>query len=434
MARDRLYSSRRPRSGVSASVYNQKTLHRDREYGFYWYSWLWHMLRPVLVFLCSLIVVLGIVASGWRYVYSQFFMPVNPSDSVVREFTIDKGSSITNIGSNLYDQKLIRNKGIFKYIIQFQGLTAKIQYGTYPLSSSMDINQIVSILTSGNTGTSERTITIIPGWTAEDIAAYLVKQGALKDTKDFLSLAGNADLFKNDFREVQDAVDSGTIKDRKYALEGYLAPDTYRIYSDSSAESILRTLLKQTEAVTDGVFNTTPTTETVYDDQGNVIDQVLYESKLTHDQTIILASLIEKEASKKEDYARVSAVFHNRLDHGMRLDSDVTVAYPLGIKRMLLTSQEIASVNGYNTYNKDGLPVGPICSPSKAAITAALYPDMEYIAEGYLYFCAGDPAKGEIVYAKSKEEHQQNVIKYKPLWQTYDDKNAAAAATAAPAA
>ena len=77
--------------------------------------------------------------------------------------------------------------------------------------------------------------------------------------------------------------------------------------------------------MTDGVFNTEPTTETVYDEEGNVIDQVLYESKLTHDQTIILASLIEKEASKKEDYAKVSAVFHNRLDKGMRLDSDVTV-------------------------------------------------------------------------------------------------------------
>lgn len=345
MARDRLYSSRRPRRGVSASYYNQRTLHRDREYGFFWYSWLWHLLRPVLVFLCSLIVVLGIVASGWQFAYSQFFMPVSPQDTVVREFTIEKGSSITTIGTNLYNQKLIRNKGIFKYIIQFQGLTAKIQYGSYPLSSSMDINQIVSILTSG-TASTERTITIIPGWTVEDVADYLVKQGALPSAKEFLDLCNKADLFKDDFREVQDAVNSGTLSQRKYALEGYLAPDTYRVYASSTAESLIRTLLKQTEAVTDGVFNTEPVTETVYDEEGNVIEQVLYESKLTPDQTIILASLIEKEASKKEDFARVSAVFHNRLNSGMRLDSDVTVAYPLGIRRMILTSQEVASVNG----------------------------------------------------------------------------------------
>ncbi len=74
-----------------------------------------------MVFLCSLIVVLGVVASGWQFVNNQFFMPVNPQDTVVREFVIEKGSSITTIGNNLYEQKLIRNKGIFKYIIQFQG-------------------------------------------------------------------------------------------------------------------------------------------------------------------------------------------------------------------------------------------------------------------------------------------------------------------------
>ena len=424
MARDRLYSSRRPRRGVSASTYNQKTLHRDREYGFFWYSWLWHLLRPVMVFLCSLIVVLGIVASGWQFVNSQFFMPVNPQDTVVREFTIEKGSSITTIGSNLYEQKLIRNKGIFKYIIQFQGLTSKIQYGSYPLSSSMDVNQIISVLTSG-TETTERTITIIPGWTVEDIAAYLVKQGALKDTKEFLTLANSPDLFKNDFREIQQAVDSGTMSQRKYALEGYLAPDTYRIYTNSTPEAVIRTLLKQTETVTDGVFNTEPVTEVVYDDEGNVIDQVLYESKLSSDQTIVLASMIEKEAGKREDYAKVSAVFHNRLNQVITLDSDATAAYPLGVKRMVLTGDELSAANGYNTYTRGGLPVGPICNPSKSALIAALYPDMEYIAEGYLYFCAGDPSKGETVFAKTREEHQANVQKYRPLWEAYDKKNAA---------
>ena len=90
---------------------------------------------------------------------------------------------------------------------------------------------------------------------------------------------------------------------------------------------------------------------------------------------------------------------------------------------MILSSEEVASVNGYNTYNRDGLPVGPICSPSKAALSAALYPDMEYIAEGYLYFCAGDPSKGEVVYAKSKQEHEANVAKYRPLWEAYDQQS-----------
>jgi UPF0755 protein len=424
MSRNRLRSSRRrPRRRPSASFYNPKTLHRDREYGFFWYSWLWRALRPLMVLLCSLVVVLGIIASGWSYLNHQFFMPVDSSDTTVREFVIEKDSSISTIGNSLYEQKLIRNKGIFKYIIQFQGLTSKIQYGSYPLSASMDVNQIISTLTSG-TESSERTITIIPGWTVEEIADYLLKQGALKDTKEFLSLAQNADLFKQDYRQVYEAVESGTLSGRKYALEGYLAPDTYRVYSNSSAESLLRTLLKQTEAVTDSVFNTPPTTEIIYDEEGNIIEQVFYESELTHDQTIILASLIEKEAGKRDDYAKVSAVFHNRLRDGMRLESDATAAYPLGVRRIILTNEELTNENSYNTYAIDGLPRGPICNPSKAALSAALYPDMEYIAENYLYFCAGDPGKGETVFAKTKEEHDANVAQYRPIWQAYDQKNA----------
>jgi UPF0755 protein len=185
--------------------------------------------------------------------------------------------------------------------------------------------------------------------------------------------------------------------------------------------------LKQTEAVTDGVFNTEPTAEIVYDEEGNVIDQVFYESKLTHDQTIILASLIEREAGKKADYAKVSAVFHSRLNKNMRLESDVSAAYPLGItNRMILTSEELATQNGYNTYQRDGLPVGPVCNPSKAAIVAALYPDMEYIAEEYLYFCAGDPAKGEIGVATTQEEQDANVATYRPRWEAYDSQSASA--------
>ena len=73
-------------------------------------------------------------------------------------------------------------------------------------------------------------------------------------------------------------------------------------------------------------------------------------------------------------------------------------------------------MNGYNTYTRDGLPVGPICNPSKAAIQAALYPDTDYIYDGYLYFCAGDPSTGELVFSKTQEEHQANVDKYRPLW------------------
>ncbi|MGI6173328.1 MAG: endolytic transglycosylase MltG [Christensenellales bacterium] len=411
-------------------AYTQKTLMRDREYGFYWYAWLWKIARPVLVFLCSAIIVAGVMVTGWDYLDRQFVQPVDPTDQTVREFTIERGSSITQIGSDLYEQRFLRNKGIFKYIVQFQGLTNDIQYGSYPLSSSMDVNTIIGILTSGS-ATNERTITIIPGWTVESIANYLVKIGALEQTDEFLKLANDFDAYKDDSYALQQVEEAGTRDGRKYALEGYLAPDTYRVYMNASADTILRTLIKQMDAVLDDVFTAPAIEDVQYNEYGEIVnadgevieEEIPFETTLSRDQTIILASLIEKEAGRARDYAKISAVFHNRLEAGMKLESDATVSYITGATRILLTGDELATDSPYNTYLYAGLPPGPICNPSRAAMKAALYPDTDYVYEDYLYFCAGDPSKGETVFSRTRTEHEANVARYKPLWKSYDQAN-----------
>ena len=101
-----------------------------------------------------------------------------------------------------------------------------------------------------------------------------------------------------------------------------------------------------------------------YDEEGNLIQEG-YVSPLTMDQTLILASMIEKEAGNQEDFAKVSAVFHNRLNAGMRLESDPTVKYTLGVDTFTLTNEQLATQSAYNTYQISGLPVGPICNPSQ---------------------------------------------------------------------
>lgn len=434
MGKGSVKSNRRPtQRPAPTSRYNQRTLIHDREYGFYWYAWLWKILRPLLTLAISLVVVLGIVSSGWTYVNGHFFMPVNPEDTQVREFVIHQGDSITKIGENLYNQGYIRNKGVFKYMVQFQELTAKIQYGSYPLSSSMDINQVLGIISQG-VASNERTITVIPGWTVKDIANYLVKQDAVTSADEFEKTCGDANLYSADFSTIQDIVDSKTLSGRKIALEGYLAPDTYQVYKSATAESIVRTLLKQSETVYDRVFNTEPVFDSVVDEAGNKLDSdgniiteepPLYESTLTRDQTIILASMIEKEAGKVADYRKVSAVFHNRLLKGMRLESDAAISYALGISRLVLTSDELQTKSPYNTYLNAGLPVGPICNPSEKALLAALYPDIDYVYDEYLFFCATDPAKGELWFSKTKEEHDAAVAEYRPLWIEHDRKQAA---------
>ena len=106
------------------------------------------------------------------------------------------------------------------------------------------------------------------------------------------------------------------------------------------------------------------------------------------------------------------------------------MSYPLGIDRLVLAATELESVNGFNTYTKDGLPVGPICNPSKAALQAALYPETDYIFDGFFYFCTGAPEKNELVFAKTRDEHRANVAQYRPLWEQYDQKQARSKANA----
>lgn len=401
-----------------AERYNVRMLHEDREYGLYWYAWLWKILRPVLIFMCSVLIVIGMVSTGYNALYDMFLAPVDDGNAGMVEFTIQSGDSVSKIGNNLVKANLLKNATVFKYMVQFEGLTNSLSYGTFKLSPSMEVSQIIDELTSGSQ-TNERVITIVPGWTCEDIAEYLVSVGALTDSREFLALCNDVDRFVGNSYALRSAQDSGALTGRKYALEGYLAPDTYRIFLSASAESIIKTLLTQGNKVVDNVFYA-DNTEYYSDAEGNFHEVERYDSKLSMDQTIVLASMIEKEAGNKADYARVSAVFHNRLNAGWKLESDPTATYLTGVNKLALTDADIAQINNFNTYYVAGLPVGPICNPSTAALEAALDPDLTYINEGYMYFCAAEPTSGTLVFAKTKAEHENNVARYRPLWEEYD--------------
>lgn len=411
--------ARKKRRVVSRKFYNQKTLLREREYGFYWYAWLWKIIRPILIFAASAVIVLGIFVNVWFALYDNFLKPANPDDSSTVTFKINQGDYVSTIGNHLVEQGLLRNKGIFKYMVMFKGVTSEIQYGTYQLSPSMNVSEIIDILSSG-TSSVERSITIIPGWTVEDIANYFYSIGAIENKADFLALCNDQEKFASVSHQVAQAIESGTASGRKYLLEGYLAPDTYRVFTTASAESLIKTLLSQTELVMDDLYASIEANETVA--EGSFV------STLTQDQTIILASMIEKEAGTANDYGRVSAVFHNRLARGMRLESDPTVKYVTGSTNFILSSDELNLDSAYNTYVIGGLPVGPICNPSKAAIEAALHPNQEYINEGYLYFCSKDPDSGELQFSRTLEEHEAAVAQYRPLWEAYDAEQKAKAA------
>ena len=409
---------RKKKEPYTLERYSTRARHEEREYGLFWYAWLWKILRPVLIFFCSVLIVVGMVTVGYNKVYGMFLAPTDTMNANVVDFEIESGTSVAKIGENLKDAGLLRSDKVFRYLIQFEGLTNSLSYGTYKLSPSMTVNEIIAELTSGSQ-TNERVVTIIPGWTCEDIADYLVGIGAIDNRGEFLTLCNDVDRFVGSSYALRAAKDAGALTGRKYALEGYFAPDTYRIFLSATPEGIINKLLTQENDVVNDVFYSDHT-EYYTDAEGYRHEVEKYQTTLNMDQTMILASMIEKEASNATDYARVSAVFHNRLNLGWKLESDPTATYLSGENKLVLSEAELTDNNAYNTYVIDGLPAGPICNPSRAAIEAALYPDMDYVSEGYLYFCATEPGSGTLAFARTLEEHQANVDKYRPLWEAYD--------------
>ena len=376
---------------------------RDLPRGFAALRGAWTVLRPIAIALCVFLLSIGIAMSVWNRVERAYFAPIDPSDQAEIPFQVVSGASLTRVAGDLESAGLIASASVFKYYADFMGLSQKIQSGDYRLTRGMSLSAIAERLTVGDGTPLVRNITVIPGWTVKDIAESLVKAGQIADTAEFLDLCRSGTEFSA-YYYVSDVLSSADCYARLYALEGYLAPDTYEVYTAASAADIIRKLLSQTGAVY---------TESEHERAAEI--------GMTMDEVITLASIIEKEAGAA-DFARVSAVFRNRLKLNMTLGSDATVKYASGVTRLSLTDRDLSYASPYNTYLHKGLPPGPICSPSRAAILAVLYPDAEFLSQGYLYFCTKEPGSGELAFARTLEEHNLNVSIYAPLWQAWDEK------------
>ena len=391
------------------SVYTHASLHKERAYGPYWYSGIWSVLRQALILLCAFLVVFGSVTATIRALRHRFIDAPDPDDTTLIAFTVSSGTSLSRVAANLETESLIRSRSVFRYYADILGYSQKIQAGNYTLSRNMSMTEIMNTLISGDGHPLVRNITVIPGWTVPDIAQYLTAQGVVKEPEVFLEPCRNAEAYDT-YYYIHDLLTAGTAASRPYPLEGYLAPNTYEIYTDASANDIIRKLLSQTGAVfTSECFER--------------IDELNKEWKTSYtmDDIVIVASIVEKEA-KTYDFARVAAVIYNRLKAKMRLQSDATVKYLTGISRLSLTDEDTAVDSPFNTYQHSGLPVGPICCPSPQAINAALYPDEDFMRSGqeYYYFCTREPENGALYFSRTLAEHEAAVAQYRPLWEEWD--------------
>ena len=362
----------------------------------------WRYARPVAVWAASIAIVLIVVSLSVNFIVSHYVSAVDPDDNTPYEITIPQSASASSIARILYtacgeDQKgLIVSTASFKIYVDFVGKANSLKAGTYILSKNMSIKEIVNILAEGNATRSFKRVTIPEGYTVDQIAQILALEQIISDAAAFQTLCRTTESFE----KYPFLIDLPSESERMYALEGYLFPDTYEFYVDSSPEEVVDRMLTRYYEIYIGEF----------------VDRA-EEIGLTRDQVMILASIIEREARNPDDFSKVSAVFHNRLQDGMKLESCATLSYATHTNRLYFSAEEIQTVSPYNTYLNDGLPVGAVCNPGLAAIRAALYPNEEYISEHYLFFCNANPKEtSSLLFSKTYEEHQENVEKYKIYW------------------
>ena len=363
----------------------------------------WHYTRPIATWILSVGLVALTVVLAVRYVLSHYISAVDPDDPTPYEVVVPQNASAGQIADLLYhaggegQKGLIVSSASFKVYVDFVGKANSLKAGTYNLSKNMTIPEIVDVLTEGNPARRTTRLVVIEGKTVEDIAQTIRNSDVITTDPDaFLAMCRDASAFE----KYPFIAEIPNTNERRYVLEGYLFPDTYEIYADSTPEEILDKMLTHYYEVYTGEWVSRA------EDLG-----------MTRDEVMTLASIIEREARDPGDMEKVSAVFHNRLARGMKLESCATLNYITGQDRYTFTEGEKAIASAYNTYLNPGLPVGPISNPGAAAIRAALNPDPEYLEEGYLFFCNMNPNETHaLIFAKTYEEHQANVEKYRQYW------------------
>ncbi|MBP9817693.1 endolytic transglycosylase MltG [Candidatus Shapirobacteria bacterium] len=297
----------------------------------------------------------------WSYTNS---LPLS-SDNTVKDFVVNQGDGADEISARLQKNKLIRNQYIFLLIARQMGLNNKLKAGQFRLSANLTPSQIITKLTQG--GSQDYWFKIIEGSRIEEVASNLPVE--LKTSRpEFLADVKNH--------------------------EGYLYPDSYLIPESYTTPQVLTVIQKN-------------------------FDKKLAEAKagatntqMSDSEIVTFASLLEREGRSLKSKQEIAGVLLNRLEIGMALQIDATVQYAKDSKftqkdYWLPISKADLSINSpFNTYLNPGLPPSPICSPGYNSLFATYHP----ITSDYLFYITGND--GLMHYAKTLDEHNQNIAKY----------------------
>ncbi len=311
---------------------------------------------------------LGLIAAGCVVLAIVAFRPNDPPQDI--EVTVPPGATFDSVLDTLVTRGLVNGKRRFRFYARLTGADRRIKSGRYVLVSGTSYGELLETLTAGRMMTFD--MTIPEGFTIADMVDRVA------ETVERPADTVRARLSDRDAHNRWDVPGPG--------LEGYLFPDTYRFARGVPLDVVIEAMVER--------YRVAWTPERV---------ARLEALDMSENELVTLASIIQAEARRVEEMPTISAVYHNRLRLGYRLQADPTVLYALGGRRERLLYAAIDSVadNPYNTYTHRGLPPGPIAAPGEAAIHAALNP----AEESYLYFVARPD--GSHIFTNSLEEHNR---------------------------
>jgi UPF0755 protein len=327
------------------------------------------IIRNVLAVTCLVLFVLLVWLAAALYKPHAFA----PGEVIVE---VEKGMGVGAVARLLEKNGIIGSRQAFLISYRLFYEPRVIRAGEYALTSPLGVKEVLDTLIKGKVYL--HSLTIPEGLTAREIAPLLVPL-----------LADGQEAFLEAVRETEPVRPIDAEADN---LEGYLFPETYSFVKGISAQEAVKAMVGQFRAVFSGAWK-----------------ERAESLRWSVRRVVTLASLIEKETSVGEEMKLVSAVFHNRLRIGMKLDCDPTIIYALkerGVFDGNLTKKDMALDSPYNTYRHAGLPPGPICNPGRAALEAALFP----AEEAYLYFVSQNDGRHH--FSRTFKEHQNAVRQF----------------------
>ncbi|ETI91220.1 endolytic transglycosylase MltG [Clostridium butyricum] len=334
------------------------------------------MMKKIIIMFTILIAVV-LIGIGTLFYYFQRLNTVNKENSYL---IINSESSLEDISKQLQGKSIIKSKDTFLLYTKLNRFSNNIKGGNFIVKPNTSYKELSLKLQSSQ---SDFTVVTIPeGFSFYQIAERLEKNTSIKK-EDFLGV------------RVSNLTTNSLVLNKTniyYGLEGFLYPDTYYVPNGATEKEIANLMFDR--------FNS------VFSDK--YVDRAK-ELGLDINDVITIASLIEKEAANDSERSKIAGVIYNRIEKGIPLQIDASVIYAITkgeskMKKVLYDNLKVQ--DPYNTYVNKGLPPGPIASPGKPSIEAALYPE----EHDYLYYVVN--GSGGHVFSKTYEEHLNNVKKY----------------------